>query len=231
MGQLLLGLGVLVLAGLVLGGGAIVLLGNSPRATPTHVATGPTPSDQPTLTTPTSSAAPTPTLFTLPPTPTLLATATPTVAPTITPSPTPVPTATPVPTPAPTPVDCAVASTGLDVKELILNSANPSRTLGKVWCIRDITVSMLFASGINSAGETKLLRGNAVFGRVDYICGSTTCGDAPYNYVPPRQLPAGSTLTYNYTCGDNLDTPDNECADSNPDGTTITIHYEAFVGP
>jgi hypothetical protein len=122
-----------------------------------------------------------------------------------------------------------VASTGTAVRELVLGYGNKTtKSVGKTWCIRDVTVHVLFDTGVNSVGTTKLLRGDKVFGGVNYTCGSTSCGDAPFTYVPPRRVSPGSTLTYQYTCGNNPDTIEDECADANPDGTTIIIHYEAF---
>lgn len=232
MGQLLLGLGVLVLAGLVLGGGAILLLGTTPRPTATHVAGGPTGSIAPTSSTasPSPTAAPTPTLLvTLPPT--FPSTLPPTLPPT--PVPTLPPTPTPEPTPAPTPVDCAVASTGLDVKELVLGYGNPTSRgpIGKVWCIHDVTFHPVFDPGVSSGyGTATLLRGSKVVAQ--YTCTIFSCGDGPFSYVPPKRINAGSTLIYQFTCQDSLETPvDNDCADAIPDGMTITIHYEAIAGP
>jgi hypothetical protein len=226
--QLLLGLGVLVLAGLVLGGGAIFLLG-SPRATPTHVAVGPTPSDQPTLSTATPSAAPTPTLFTLPPTPTLLATASPTVAPTPTPAPTPIPTPTPAPTPAPTPVDCAVASQGTNVKQWQLGLGHDAQKgpLPKTWCIRHVTIGQW-----SGWGTARLMNKNQVVFQATCLPPGP-CADASQDFVPPYQVNRGRTLSYDFACFDDPATPDpiNECTDATPDGAVITIDYEAFVGP
>ena len=232
LGQLLLGLGVLVLAGLVLGGGAILLLGSTPRPTPTYVAGIPTPtgSVQPTFPTP----SPSPTAA---PTPTLLVTFPPTFPSTLppTPTPSPVPTAPPTPTPeptaAPTPVDCAVASTGADIKELVLSAANPSRgPIGKVWCIRDVTFHPAFNPGVSTGyGTAKLLRGSKVIEQ--YTCTTASCGDGPFTYVPPQRIKVGSTLSYQFTCLDSSDTAENDCDDAIADGMTITIHYEAIAGP
>lgn len=221
MGQLLLGLGVLVLAGLVLGGGAIVLLGNSPRATPTHVAGGPTPSDQATLATSTPSGAATPTLFTLPPTPTLLATATPTVEPTVTPSPTPSPTA------MPTPVDCAVASQGTNVKQWFLGRGHDTQKgpLPKTWCVRHVTIDQW-----SGWGTVALMNKNQTV--YSATCLPTSCSPASQDFVPPHQVNSGKTLSYKYSCFDDPATADvNECADLSVVGAVITIDYEAFVGP
>jgi hypothetical protein len=227
----LLGLGVLILAGIVLGGGAIVLLGNRPSAAPTQIATGPSPSDVP-LATATASNGQTP-FLTLPPTPTLIATATPTPLPTLTAAPTPEPTATPVPTPSPTPIDCAVASTGADVRTLVLgygNNASRGPT-GNAWCIRDVTIHPAFDSGATGYGTATLLRGTKKFDDATYTCTTATCGDAPFTYVPPRLLAKGSTLRYQFTCADSTDTIEDDCTDGIPDGMTITIHYEVIVGP
>lgn len=233
MGQLLLGLGVLVLAGLVLGGGAILLLGSTPRPTPTHVAGGPTGSIGPTSSTasPSPSPAPTPTLL-VTPSPSFPFSFPPTLPPTPTPSPGPTlpPSPTPVPTPSPTPVDCAVASTGTDVKELVLSAANPSRTLGKVWCIRDVTFHPIFDPGVTTGyGTARLMRGTKVVAQ--YTCTTASCGDGPFMYVPPKRISAGSTLSYQFTCQDSADTVEDDCADAIADGMTITISYEAIAGP
>jgi hypothetical protein len=237
LGQLLLGLGVLVLAGLVLGGGAIVLLSNRPGATPTHIAAGPTPTAQASSSSPTPTATPLPTetaLFSLPPTPTLIATGSPTAAPTITPQPTALPTATPVPTPAPTPVDCAVASQGTDVRELVLGIGNTA-SRGPIvhpWCIRDITIHPAFNPGTSTGyGTATLFRGTKKFDDATYTCTTFTCGDGPFTYVPPRLLAPGSTLRYQFQCQNSTDTVEDDCADSIPDGMTITIHFEVIEGP
>lgn len=234
LGQLLLGLAVLVLAGLVLGGGAILLLSNTPRATPTHIAGGPTGSIPPTSsgTSPSPSPAPTPTqLVTFP------SSLPPTLAPTPTPTPSPVPTLpptpTPEPTPAPTPVDCAVASTGLNVKELVLGYGNPTSRgpIGKVWCIRDVTFHPFFNPGATTGyGTAKLLRGTKVVAQ--YTCTTALCGDGLFSYVPPKRINAGSTLSYRFACLDSPDTVGiDDCTDAIADGMIITIHYEAIAGP
>lgn len=223
IGQLVLGLAVLVLAGIVLGGGAIVLLGSSPRATPTHVATGPTPSDQPS-TTPTQSAGLTPGM-TLPPTPTLIATAPSTLAPTPTPSPAATPT--PEPSPVATPIDCAVASQGANVKEWQLGLGHDTaRLLQKTWCIRNVTIDSW-----SGWGEARLMLNNKVVFQAS--CLPTGCATAAQDFVPPYQANRGKTLRYLFTCYDDPATPDpiNECTDATPDGAVITIQYEAFVGP
>jgi hypothetical protein len=230
MGQMLLGLGVLVLAGLVIGGGAILLLGNTPRPTPTHVAGGPTGSIGPTS----STVSPSPG-----PTPTLLVTSSPTFPssfplPTPTPSPEPTvpPTPTPEPTPAPTPVDCAVASTGLDVKELVLGYGNPTSRgpIAKVWCIRDVTFHPAFNPGVSTGyGTAKLMRGTKLF--APYTCTTASCGDGLFTFMPPKRINAGVTLSYQFTCQDSSDTVEDDCTDALADGMTITIHYEAIAGP
>ena len=217
MAQLLLGLGVLILAGLVLGGGAIILLG-SPRATPTHVAAGPTPTGESTSTPPTA------TLFTLPPTPTLLATATPTPLPTLIPSPTPLPT--PSPTPEATPVDCAIASQGTNVRNYQMGLGyTTAKVLPKTWCIRHVTIDQW--AGL---GKVRLLDENQEVFSV--TCLASPCAPAEKDFVPPYQVAAGRTLIYKYKCYDDPATLDvNECADPTPDGAVITISYEAFEGP
>ena len=229
MGQLLLGLGVLVLAGLVLGGGAIVLLGNRPSATPTHIATGPTPTAGLTLATPTASPAPTQTLlFTLPPTPTLIATGFPTVAPTITPEPTPMPTATPAPTPGPTPVACAVASQGTNVKQLQLGRGHEFHKgpLPKTWCIRNVAIGSWAGWG-----TVKLMIRNQVIYQATCLPPGP-CSDSSKPFVPPYQANRGKTLQYFFQCFDDPETIDvDECADPSLVGAVITIAYEAFAGP
>jgi hypothetical protein len=228
MGQLLLGLGVLVLAGLVLGGGAIVLLGNRPSATPTHVAVVPTPTAGATLATPTASVAPTQTLFfTPPPSPTLVATGSPTVAPTITPQPTPLPTATPVPTPAPTPVACASASQGTNVKQLQLGRGHDFHKgpLPKTWCIRNVTIGSWAGWG---TARLKIVN-KVIFEATCLPPGP--CSDSSKAFVPPYQANRGKTLQYYFQCFDDPATSVNECADSSLVGTVITIDYEAFAGP
>jgi hypothetical protein len=228
MGQLILGLGVLILAGVVLGGGAIVLLGSSPTATPTNVAGGPTPSDQP-FSSPTLSAAPSSTLVSLPPTPTLLATATPTPFPT--PSATPTPTATPsptlAPTPSPTPLDCAVASQGSNVRQWQLGMGHDTaRLLPKTWCIRNITID-----GWSGWGTAKLMNKNAIVFQATCLPPGP-CTTASQDFVPPYQADRGKTLTYKFSCFDDPATADvNECADPSTVGAVITIQYEPFAGP
>lgn len=232
---MLLGLGVLVLAGLVLGGGAILLLGSTPRPTPTQIAGLPSDSLLPTFATPSPSPAPTPTLLTTP-SPSFPPSFPPTLPSTTTPSPVPTvpPTPSPEPTAAPTPVDCAVASTGTNIKELVLDSAHPVRNpIGKVWCIRDVTFHPAFNPAPDAStgyGTAKLLRNNKLF--APYTCMAANCGDGLFNFVPPKRINAGSTLVYQFTCQDSLETPSvNDCEDEIADGMTITIHYEAIAGP
>lgn len=227
VGQLALGLGVLVLAGIVLGGGAIVLLGSNPKATPTHVATGPTPSDLP-LNSPTLSAVPSSTLFSFPPTPTLLNTATPTVTPNITASPSPAPTPTPEPTPVPTPVDCAVASQGTNVKQWQLGLGHDFNKgpLPKTWCVRNVTIGSW-----SGWGTVRLMNKNQVIFQATCLPPGP-CSDSSQAFVPPYQANRGKTLQYNFQCFDDPATVDvNECADPSQLGAVITIDYEAFVGP
>jgi hypothetical protein len=232
MGQIALGLGVLILAGLVLGGGAVVFLGGQ-RPTPSRISSLPSPttSGLPTFVQPTATVLPSPT-FVLP---TLIPTAAPSasIAPTI--APTAPATATPVPTPAATPIDCAVASTGANVKEAVVGYGNKSTRgpIGKVWCIRDVTVHPLWSSGVSSYGRAWLQRDDKIFDNVDYTCSSTSCGDGFNSYTPPRRLPVGTTLRYFFQCQDNTtETPlVDDCTDATPDGMTIIIHYEAFDAP
>ena len=226
--QLLLGLAVLVLAGLVLGGGAIVLLGNSrPRATPTSVAVLPTGTPVLTASGPTPSAAFSPTL---PPTPTLLSTGSPTFAlPTITPTPSPAPTPTPVPTPAPTPVDCAVASQGTAVKHIQLGLGKPSSKLtAKVWCIRHVTIDQWV-----QYGTAKLMNRNQLVFQA--TCLPADCPTGSMDFIPPRKVDRGRVLRYVFECYDDPATLAelgfNECTDSTQEGAVITIDYEAFAGP
>ncbi len=222
--QMLLGLAVLILAGLVLGGGAIVLLGNTrPSATPTGIAAGATGTPLLTSSAATPSAAFTPTL---PPTPTLISTATP-FLPTPTPSPAPTPTAEP--TPAPTPVDCAVASQGSNVKHFQLGPGRPTKALPKTWCIRHVTIDQWFGPG-----TARLLRNNQVV--FEASCLASPCAGAERDFDPPYQADSGKTLRYEFDCIDDPATgtpesPVNECTDGNPDGAVITIDYEPFAAP
>ena len=224
MGQLLLGLGVLILAGLVLGGGAILLLGGTPSPTPTRIAGLPSDSPLPTFSTPSASLAPTPTvLVTLPPTfPS-------TLPPTLTPSPVPTLPATPTPEPtaAPTPVDCAVASTGADVKQVVLGLENPDSRgpITKTWCIRHVLIHP-----VSGWGTARLLAKNQVV--FESSCLPTACADASTDFVPPYQVRDGKTLRYVFDCYDDPATVDiNECTDATADGATLTIDYEAIAGP
>lgn len=226
--QLLLGLAVLILAGLVLGGGAIVLLGSSrPRATPTNIAVGPSGTPSLTATAPTASALITPTL---PPTPTLIATGSlPLFTPTPSPAPTPAPTATPVPTPEPTPVDCAIASQGTNVKRLQLGLGHAAaKVLPKTWCIRHVTIDQWV-----QYGTARLFNKNQqVF---EATCLPGNCPAGSIDFVPPRQVNPGRTLRYEFDCYDDPATtpPElfNECTDSTQEGAVITIDYEAFAAP
>ncbi len=234
MGQLLLGLAVLILAGLVLGGGAILLLGGTPRPTPTRIAGVPTPTGPVQPTFPTPSPWPTTTstlLVTFPPT--FLPTIPPSNGPTATPSPEPTlpPTPSPEPTPAPTPVDCAVASTGANVRELVLGYGYPTSRgpIGRVWCIRDVTFHPVFDAGTTGYGTAKLMRGTKLL--APYTCTTASCGDGPFLFVPPKRINAGSTLSYQFKCQDSSDTIQDDCTDAIADGMTITIHYEAIAGP
>jgi hypothetical protein len=228
-GQLLLGLGVLILAGLVLGGGAIVLLANRPGPTPTHIAVGPTPTGAATLSTASPSPVPVPTLVTPAPTATLIPTGFPTVAPTITPEPTPVPTATPVPTPAPTPLACALASQGTDVKEWQLGLGHDTQKVPnpKSWCIRHVTIGSW-----SGWGQARLMLNNKVVLQASCLPPGP-CADADQDYAPPYQVNHGKVLRYVFTCFDDPSTPDpiNECTDATSDGAVITISYEAFAAP
>ena len=228
MGQLVLGLGVLVLAGLVLGGGAIMFLAGGPRPTPSRVAVVPTGSGLPTFVqpTPTLSPSPSPTL-TL--TPTFLPTVSP--SPTPTPSPIPPPTSPPTPTPErtpqPTPVDCAVASTGSNVKTTVIGYGNATSRgpLGKTWCIRHVVIHP-----VSGWGTTKLLRNKQVV--AEWSCLPEGCTDGTFDFVPPYRAREGSTIKYQFACYDDPATIDvNECADAIDDGATITIDYEAIAGP
>ena len=224
---MLLGLAVLILAGLVLGGGAIWLLGNSrPGATPTNIAVVPTGTPLLTSSAATPSAAFTPTL---PPTPTLIATGTSPILPTFTPAPTPAPTPTPVPTPAPTPVDCAVASQGLNVKhfELGLGHAE-TKLMPKTWCIRHVTIDRW-----QQYGTARLFdRNKLVF---EATCEPANCPDRNIDFVPPYQANQGRTLRYEFinciddpaTQGEGLD----ECNDTIQEGAVITIDFEPFAAP
>lgn len=222
MGQMLLGLGVLILAGVVLGGGAILLLGASPRPTPTNAAVVPAPTgtELPSFSTPSPSPvlAPSPTLPTPPPTP---------LAPTPTPSPEPTlaPTPTPQPTPSPTPVDCAVASTGANIKSLRLGlgDATQKGPLAKVWCIRSVVID-----GWSGYGTARLMSKNRVI--YGMTCLPSGCSDTDF---VPYQVDKGRTLSYDFACYDDPGTPDpiDECTDSTPDGATITITYEPIAGP
>jgi hypothetical protein len=221
MGQLLLGLGVLVLAGLVLGGGAIMLLGGAPRATPTHAAVLPTDSGLPTFVQPTATPTPTPI---------------PTIAPTTSPAPTPTipPTPTPVPTPSPTPVDCAVAATGANVKTLVIGygAGNPrSRTLGKVWCIRHVTIHPVFNPGVTTGyGTARLMRGDTVI--AEWACAVAACGDGQTDFAPLLQVRDGERMSYKFFCANSDETPDvDDCTDAIEDGMTIAIQYEPFEVP
>jgi hypothetical protein len=230
MGQILLGLAVLILAGLVLGGGAVVFLGGQ-RPTPSRISVLPSPtvSGLPTFVQPTATALLSPT-FGLPTLiPTVAPSATATLAPTVP------PTATPVPTPEPTPIDCAVASTGTNVKEVVLGYGNPTTRgpIGKVWCIRDVTIHPVFNPGVTTGyGTARLLRGNKLFGNAEYTCTTASCGDGFFNYVPPRRVAVGSTLRYAFTCQNSEETIGvDDCADPIDDGMTIIIHYEAFDAP
>lgn len=224
MPQLLLGLGVLVLAGLVLGGGAIVLLGSSgPRATPTNIAAGPTGTPLLTSSAPPPSASLPPTLA---PTPTLISTGSP-ILPTFTPSPSPAPTPTPVPTPAPTPVDCALASQGAAVKQFQLGLGHAAtKALAKVWCIRTVTIDQWV-----QWGTAQLFNKNQLVYQA--TCLPDSCPPASQPFVPPNQVNQGRTLRYVFTCFDDtsITSPENECADATPDGAVITIDYELFAAP
>lgn len=224
--QLLLGLAVLILAGLVLGGGAIMLLGNSrPRATPTQVAVVPT--DTPLISSePTQSVVVSPTL---PPTPTLVATGTPSILPTFTPTPSPAPTPAPEPTPAPTPVDCSVASQGTDVKHFQLGLGHAAaKPLGKTWCIRHVTIDQWV-----QWGTAKLFNKNQLV--YEATCRPEGCPTGSMDFMPPYQANQGRTLRYVFECYDDPATtpPEllNECSDATQEGAVITIDYEAFAAP
>ena len=133
----------------------------------------------------------------------------------------------PEPTPTSTPVDCAVASQAADVKQVQLGLGYPTQKgpLAKVWCIRHVLIS-----SFSGWGTTKLMVKDQIVYQTPCLPGA--CADASDDFLPPYQVDKGKTLRYLFTCFDDPSTTDiDECADATPDGATITIDYEAIVGP
>lgn len=253
-GQGLLAFAAVLIAGMLFIGGALAIFLSAPRATatPTRVAGGESPDStlpvfvQPTPTpSPFPSPSPLPT-FLLSPTPGLSPGLTPDLSPSIPPSflptptvpivPTPTPTTTPTPTntptptptatPTATPVNCAQA-TGANTQSAFLGIGNDQSRgpLARAWCIHNVIIRPYL-----EFGTTRLLGdGEKIAG---YTCSPGTCElEHPRPYSPPRLVPAGTTLTYQFTCADNPATVDvDECNDGIEGGATIEIRYEVVPG-
>ncbi len=238
-GQTMLALLVVLLAGLVLAGGAfLVLFAGRPPLTPTQAGVGPTPtvSDLPTFVQPTSSpsastplvtpsllpspsASPSGSFFLPSPSPT-----SPLETPQPTPQPTPRPTPrpTPQPTPQPTPADCSAASG--DLRETVVGIGN-SFTRGpisRVWCI--VRVEFNAISGI---GIAHLYRDNREIERSTCFA-ETGCAPAARDFDPARRVRDGATLRYEFTDCDDPITLENECDGA---GATIVIFYRTIGAP
>lgn len=251
-GQSALAIAFVLLAGLLFAGGALAVFVSAPRAadTPTplsgalvptagstlQIFVQPTPSPSPSpspflspspLLTPLLTFFPSPSLF---PSPTIAPTASPTQQPTQRPTPRPTrpPTPTPDPTPDATPVNCAAAD-GSKMRTVVLGFGNPESTgpISRTWCIHQV----IFRPYLNEPGETRLLENDRRI--AGDTCAAEECDpEKMKSFSPPHLTPAGSTLTYEFTCVDNKGTPENnECTDPIVGGSTIQIDYEAFKGP
>jgi len=239
--QVLLGLAMVLLAGVVLGGGAFVLLRSNPGVPPTDVAVVPTLTPSGGLETfvqPTASPSPSPSPT---PSPSALFSPTPLLSPTLpldTPSPTPAtpaPTATPrprpTPTPAPeaTPVNCE-AATGTPDRTVVIGLGNASQATPetRAWCVDVVTTRIVFGS---TFGTARLMRGNRTLVEVNCVPGN--CQQVYERIFPdPRLVRPGQTLRYEFTCtGDPATPDDDECSDGTPDGATFEIGYERISVP
>ena len=248
LGQTMLALLVVLLAGLVLAGGAfLVLFAGRPPLTPTQVGVVPTPTltllptfEQPTASpsasTPLVTASPLPSSSASPsasfilPSPTATSgTPQPTLPPTPRPTDPPTPRPTPPPTPQPTPVDCAVASDG-PTRELFLGVGNATERgpSDRVWCVHRATFRILFGS---TYGEMQLLRNDRVIASADCTAPGGCPDPVVVDFPDPLTVRPGGVLRYRFVCqGDPL-TPEDECADGTQDGGTIEVDYDAIDGP
>jgi hypothetical protein len=242
-GQGLLAFGAVLLAGLLFAVGAVALL-MSPSAASRTPQLGavvsptsslavfeqetPTPSPAPSVTplpsyivlTPTPGLSFTVPSFSAQPTPTPVQ-ETPRPTPPRTPRPTPTETATP----QPTPVNCAAAN-GSNVRSEFLGFGNPQSVgpIPRAWCIHRV----IFRPYLNQSGETRLLENDERL--AGDSCLAEECDpEKTKAFSPPHLTPAGSTLTYEFTCVDNPGTPNNEC-DPVVGGSTIEIQYEVVRG-
>jgi zinc-ribbon domain len=238
-GQGLLAFGAVLLAGLLFAVGAVALL-MSPRAgatsTPFVGAVVPTSSlaifEQETPSpSPQASVTPLPSfvLFTQPPALSFTPFIPPSAIPgTPTPTPIPTPTRTPrPPTPVPTPVNCAGAD-GSDVRTVFLGFGN-AQSIGPItraWCIHRVT----FRPYLNEPGRARLLE-NGDRLAAD-LCAAEECDpENTRTFSPPHLTPAGSTLTFEFTCIDNPGTPViDECTTPPDGGSTVQIDYEVIPG-
>jgi hypothetical protein len=247
IGQGLLALIVVLLAGLVVAGGAfaIVFLGR-PQPLPTGIAILPTPTATPFVTfvppspSPTLSPSPTPFVF---PTPSLIPSGSPSISPTLPPtlpptipptaSPTPRPTRTPgptpPPTPEPTPFNCA-AATGADLISRVIGFGNPNERgpqAGRGWCVDRAVFRMVLGS---TFGVVHLYRNSRELASVD--CTSVCPAPIERAFDPAVSVRDGQVLRYVFECVGDPSTPEvDECSDGTPDGATIEFFYEVLDAP
>ena len=245
IGQGILALLVVVLAGVVIAGGAfaVVFLWRPPAGLPTNSPIAVLPSESPSLSpsaspsfTPSPLVTPSPTFLFPTASPSVFPSASPLLTPSptpfVTPPPTPQPTPppTPRPTPQPTPVECRVASQG-PTREFFLGVGNDDRRGprgGIYWCVHQATFRMVFGS---TFGEVRLMRGNRVLASADCTWPDGCPQPVVANFEVPREVQPDSALRYEFNCqGDPLSFED-ECNDGTPDGATIEIAFEPIEGP
>lgn len=84
---------------------------------------------------------------------------------------------------------------------------------------------MIFRPYLGEPGRTRLLQdGRRIAADT---CAAAECDpEVPQAFSPPHLTPAGSTLTWEFTCRDNPGTPVDECNDGVNGGSTIQIDYE-----
>lgn len=243
-GQGILALLIIILAGIVIAGGAFAILmagrpgffgpGIPPTATPLLT---PSPSASPSASpspsfTPSPLITPSPTPIVIVPTPSptgsLLPSATPTTTPTLPPPTAPPPTATPRPTPRPTPqptpVNCEASSNPNDEPAVIGFGNRESRNVRNTWCVHSVRFHQ-----VNGHGVTRLMRNDRVIREYSCLPGSP-CEDQTFTFDPPRRVVAGSVLRYVFECIDDPFTLEDDCAPGSQSGATISIEYEVF-GP
>jgi hypothetical protein len=99
----------------------------------------------------------------------------------------------------------------------------------RAWCIQEATFRPFMDGGTDTPstgepGRTRLFVNSTRI--ASDTCSAQECGDETINIGPARQLaPAGSTIRYDFRCINNPGTPEDECTDAFPGGSTIEIRY------